>query len=254
MQPRILELRTKILKKNDELARALRSDFDRAGLFSTSLVSSPGSGKTELLTKTLAALHKTHRVAAIVGDLATDNDAVRLSASGAPARQILTGTMCHLEADMVRDALATWSLTDYDFLFIENVGNLVCPSSWDLGEALRVLLFSVTEGEDKPLKYPTLINTVDVVVISKIDLATAVEFKREQALANIQAVRPGVPVLEVSAKTGEGLTEWYNFLQSRRSAFLDAARRQPATSAAESADLIQDAAAVPPPSAAAISS
>ncbi len=220
MPPRIVELRTKILKKNDELARAMRADFVGAGLFATNVVSSPGSGKTELLTKTLAALRKTHRVAAVVGDLATDNDARRLAASGAPARQILTGAMCHLEAEMVRGALAEWTLSDYDFLFIENVGNLVCPTSWDLGEAFRVMLMSVTEGEDKPLKYPSLINTVDAVVISKIDLAAAVEFDLPLALKNIQQVRPGVDVMTLSAKTGEGLTEWLAYLALRRAEFI----------------------------------
>ena len=136
------------------------------------VVSGPGAGKTELLAGTMAMLRERgRRVAAVVGDLATDNDARRLAASGAPARQIVTGTVCHLEAQMVRTALEGWDLAGLDYLFIENVGNLVCPASFDLGEDLRVLLFPVTEGEDKPLKYPTLINTADVTLISKLDLA-----------------------------------------------------------------------------------
>jgi hydrogenase nickel incorporation protein HypB len=155
------------------------------------------------------------RVAAIVGDLATDNDARRLAATGAPARQIVTGTVCHLEAKMVRSALEEWNLGELDYLFIENVGNLVCPASFDLGEHLRVLLFPVTEGEDKPLKYPTLINSADVTVISKIDLAEAVRFDRDLARTNIDLARPGAPVLEVSARSGLGLDAWIEMLEAR---------------------------------------
>jgi hydrogenase nickel incorporation protein HypB len=216
MQPRILELRTKILKKNDELARQLRADFARWGVLAANVVSGPGAGKTELLTRTLACLNARYRTAAVVGDLATENDAARLATSGSRVKQILTGTMCHLEAEMVRGAIAEWDLNGHDFLFIENVGNLVCPSSWDLGEDLRVLLCAVTEGEDKPLKYPTLINTADAVVISKIDLAAAVEFDVELILKNVQKVRPGVPVFKVSAKTGQGFDEWIAFLEQTR--------------------------------------
>jgi hydrogenase nickel incorporation protein HypB len=215
MQPRIVELRTKILKKNDELARELRRDFTRWGLFAANVVAGPGAGKTELLARTLTRLIATHRVAAVVGDLATANDAARLAASGALVKQILTGTMCHLEAEMVRAAIEKWDLSRHDFLFIENVGNLVCPTSWDLGEDLRVLLCAVTEGEDKPLKYPTLINTADVVVISKIDLAAAVDFDLGLLVRNIELVRPSVPVLQVSAKTGAGLDAWIDFLKQR---------------------------------------
>ena len=215
MSPRILELRTRILKKNDELARAMRCDFERDGVFVSNFVSGPGAGKTELLTRTLSRLNATHRTAAVVGDLATDNDAKRLAKSGSPVKQILTGTMCHLEAEMVRKAISDWDTSALDFLFIENVGNLVCPTSWDLGEDLRVLLFAVTEGEDKPLKYPTLINTVDLVVLSKIDLAVAVDFDLDTALRNIQMVRPGVPVMQVSARTGQGMDTWIDFLKDR---------------------------------------
>jgi hydrogenase nickel incorporation protein HypB len=212
MTPRVLEVRAKILKKNDDLARAMRADFAQAGVFVANLVSSPGSGKTELLTNTLSRLITNYDVAAVVGDLATDNDARRLATSGAEARQIITQSICHLEADMVRDSLEGWNLSALDFLFIENVGNLVCPSSWDLGEDLRVLLFPVTEGEDKPLKYPTLINTADVVVISKMDLASAVGFDMQLARHNIQQVRPGIEVFETSAKTGQGIDAWIDYL------------------------------------------
>jgi hydrogenase nickel incorporation protein HypB len=206
--PRIVEVRERVLKQNDLLARELRMRFQEAQVRVVSMVSSPGSGKTTLLEKTLAALNSTWRVAALVGDLATENDALRLRRSGAPVRQITTGTVCHLDAAMVSNALAGWSLTDLDVLFIENVGNLVCPSSYDLGEDLRVVLLSATEGEDKPLKYPTIFNTADVAVITKIDLAAAAEFDRDTAYRNIQQVRPGMRVLELSAKTGAGMDGW----------------------------------------------
>jgi hydrogenase nickel incorporation protein HypB len=215
-QTRIVEIRTKILKQNDIAARALRQSFEDAGVFVVSFVSSPGAGKTMLLEKTLVSLKKDYRVAALVGDLATDNDAQRLGRAGVPVRQITTGTVCHLEADMVRAALDDWRLDELDFLFIENVGNLVCPASYDLGEALRIVLFSVTEGEDKPLKYPTIFHTADVALITKADLAAAVEFDADAADKNIQAVRPRMQILTVSAKTGAGMTEWIGLLESRR--------------------------------------
>lgn len=215
MNPRVLEVRTRILKKNDELARAMRAEFARAGVYVANFVSGPGAGKTELLRRTLVELLKDYRAAVVVGDLATENDAIRLASSGAVARQIQTDSICHLEADMVQKAIAGWDLSALDFLFIENVGNLVCPTSWDLGEDLRVLLFASTEGEDKPLKYPTLINTADVVVISKSDLATVVEFDVALARRNIELVRPGVEVIEVSAKTGQGLDRWVALLRDR---------------------------------------
>jgi hydrogenase nickel incorporation protein HypB len=211
---RLVEVRQKVLKHNDTVARALRERFRAAGVCAVSLVSSPGSGKTMFLEKTLAALHGKHRVAALVGDLATDNDAQRLARSAAPVRQITTGTVCHLEAAMVETALDGWNLEDLDFLFIENVGNLVCPATFDLGEALRLVLFSVTEGEDKPLKYPTIFITADVAVITKMDLATAVEFDADAAHRNIDSVRPDMRVLEVSAKTGAGMDDWLDFVSS----------------------------------------
>lgn len=215
MQPRLVEVRRNVLKQNDVLAAELRRRFAGAGTFVTSLVSSPGTGKTEFLEKTLTHLRPTTRVAALVGDLATANDAARLGRSGAPVRQITTGTICHLEAQMVENALGDWKLDEIDHLFIENVGNLVCPSSYDLGENLRIVLMSVTEGEDKPLKYPTIFNTADVAVITKMDLAEAVEFDLEAARTSIRAVRPGIEILEVSAKTGIGMDEWIEFLSSK---------------------------------------
>jgi hydrogenase nickel incorporation protein HypB len=215
--PRILEVRTKILKKNDEPARAMRQQFDRLGLLVVNLVSSPGTGKTSFLLETLRRLREQGEpVAAIVGDLETDNDARRLAESGAPVRQIMTHGLCHLEADMVAQELADWNLADFHYLFIENVGNLVCPTSWDLGEHVRLALLSVTEGEDKPLKYPGLFNTADVAAITKCDLAEACEFNRDLAMANIASVRPGMTVFETSAKQGTGIDQWLAYLASRR--------------------------------------
>ena len=214
--PRLVEVRQNILKQNDVLARTLRQRFEAAEVCVISLVSSPGAGKTTLLEKTLTDLRTNGlRVAALVGDLATENDAARLARSEVPVKQIVTGTVCHLDAEMVERSLADWNLNDLDCLFIENVGNLVCPSSYDLGENLRIVLMSVTEGEDKPLKYPTIFNTADVAVITKIDLATAVEFDLNAAHRSIQSVRPGMEVMEVSAKTGEGMNEFMRFLESR---------------------------------------
>jgi hydrogenase nickel incorporation protein HypB len=211
-EPRLVEVRRNVLKQNDLIARALRERFQSSGVFVVSLVSSPGSGKTTFLEKTLTALQPQYRVAALVGDLATENDAVRLSRSKAPVRQITTGTVCHLEAAMVERALDGWDLHQLDFLFIENVGNLVCPSSYDLGENLRLVLMSVTEGEDKPLKYPTVFNSADVAIVTKIELAEAVEFDWEAARANIQSVRPGMLTLRLSAKTGQGMEEFLQLL------------------------------------------
>jgi hydrogenase nickel incorporation protein HypB len=218
MNPRIVEIRQNVLKKNDEIARALRASFAAAGVFVVNLVSGPGAGKTSLLEATLARLRDAGlRVAALVGDLATENDARRLARSGAPVRQISTGTTCHLEAEMVRTSLEGWDLSSLDMLFIENVGNLVCPASYDLGENLRIVLFAVTEGEDKPLKYPTIYNSADAAVLTKVDLAEAAQFDRALALRNLQAARPDLPVLETSAVTGRGMELWIHFLNHARS-------------------------------------
>jgi hydrogenase nickel incorporation protein HypB len=214
--PRILEVRTKILKANDEIARALRRRFEAAGVVVVNLVSSPGTGKTAFLLETLRRLvARGEPAAVVVGDLETDNDARRLAASGVPVRQIMTHGLCHLEAEMVEARLAGWRLEELRYLFIENVGNLVCPTSWDLGESVRLALLSVTEGEDKPLKYPGLFNTADLAAITKLDLAKACEFDRPLARANIEAVRPGLKVIETSAKTGAGLDEWLDYLTAR---------------------------------------
>jgi len=220
MTTRIVELRQGILKKNDELARTLRERYTAGGVLVLNLVSSPGTGKTAFLERTLAELRaRGSRVAALVGDLETDNDARRLASSGAPVRQINTHGICHLDAEMIARHLDGWQgveLAALDYLFIENVGNLVCPSSYDLGEKIRVALLSVTEGEDKPLKYPTLFNSADAAIITKIDIAAAVDFDRETALRNINEIRPGIRIFETSAKTGAGMEEWLAYLAEQR--------------------------------------
>jgi hydrogenase nickel incorporation protein HypB len=212
---RLVQVRQQVLKQNDLVARALRTRFHEAGVYVVSLVSSPGAGKTAFLEQTLKRLGRTHRVAAVVGDLATENDARRLARAEVPVRQITTGTVCHLEAAMVEQALAGWNIHELDFLFIENVGNLVCPASYDLGEELRLVLFSVTEGEDKPLKYPTIVNTADVAILTKMDLASAVEFDLPAMRRNLESVRPGIEVREVSAKSGAGMDECLQWLAER---------------------------------------
>ncbi len=206
MTARIVDLRTGILEKNDLLAASLRGRFDEAGVRVSNWVSSPGTGKTALLESLLAcAIERGIAVAALVGDCATDNDAKRLARSGAPVRQIVTESMCHLEADMVSEHLADWDLDALDLLIIENVGNLVCPTAYDLGEGTRVALLSVTEGEDKPVKYPQLFHSADLVVVTKTDIAEAVEWDRDAAMAAIRAVNPTAPIMETSARTGDGV-------------------------------------------------
>jgi len=180
------------------------------------VLSSPGSGKTTFLYETVRALKGTLKTGIIVGDLATDNDAQRLGLSGAPVVQITTGTMCHLDAEMVAGGLRRLPLNDLQLLIIENVGNLVCPAAYDLGEDFRVVLFSVTEGEDKPLKYPPMFQTADVVVVSKIDLTQPCDFNRDLAMANLRRAAPKAKVFEVSARTGEGMPPWIEFLRGQQ--------------------------------------
>jgi hydrogenase nickel incorporation protein HypB len=217
MTTRIVELRRGILKKNDELAAGLRQQYATGGVLVLNLVSSPGTGKTAFLEITLRELRaRGANVAALVGDLETDNDARRLASSGAPVRQINTHGICHLDAEMIAKHLDGWELGSLDYLFIENVGNLVCPSSYDLGEKIRVALLSVTEGEDKPLKYPTLFNSADAAVITKMDIAEPCGFDRDLALRNINEIRPGIRIFETSAKTGAGMEEWLGYLAEER--------------------------------------
>jgi hydrogenase nickel incorporation protein HypB len=223
-QPRLAEVRQNVLKQNDLVARELRQRFHEAGVYVVSLVSSPGSGKTAFLEKTLTLLRHNYRVAALVGDLATENDAARLARAQVPVKQITTGTLCHLEAAMVRKAVDDWNLAELDFLFIENVGNLVCPASYDIGEDMRMVLLSVTEGEDKPLKYPHMFRAAEVMILNKIDLLPHLDFDMDLVVANARRVNPDIEVLALSARSGEGLQAWYDWL--RRAA---AAARNDAT-------------------------
>lgn len=212
---RTISIAQSILSQNDRWAERNRGYFMAKGLSVLNVLSSPGAGKTALLERTMTELRDRLKSAIIVGDLATDNDAKRLQRSGAEVIQITTGTVCHLEAEMISRALQQMHLDGVKLLAIENVGNLVCPAAYDLGEHLRVVLFSVTEGEDKPLKYPVMFKTADIVLISKIDLAEAVEFNRELALQNIRQIAPQAKILEVSAKTGEGMENWCELLQTK---------------------------------------
>ena len=206
---RTVPVQKSALELNQRLADQNRGWFRAKGLKVFNLLSSPGSGKTALLERTLRTLP---RAAAIVGDLQTENDADRLRATGAQAVQIVTGATCHLDAHMVAHALEKLDVADLETLFIENVGNLVCPASYDLGEAKRVVLLSVTEGEDKPLKYPVIFRNADLVLVTKTDLAPAVGFDREKALAAIRQTAPRAQILEVSAKTGAGCDDWFAWL------------------------------------------
>lgn len=208
-----LSVKTAILAKNDQLAQQNRRCFREHHLLVVNVLSAPGSGKTTLIERTLTDLGDRLPAAVLVGDLATDNDAQRLRRSGAPVVQITTGSACHLEANMIARSLNHFDLAALKLLVIENVGNLVCPAAYDLGESLRVVLLSVTEGEDKPLKYPVMFKTADLVVITKIDLADAVEFQRDVAIANIQKIAPQAQILEVSARTNQGIEEWYGYLE-----------------------------------------
>jgi hydrogenase nickel incorporation protein HypB len=211
-----LELRLNLLARNNELAQQNRQRFASSGLTVVNLLSSPGSGKTALLERLAQEWAPQHPLAVVVGDLATDNDAQRLRRAGVEAIQITTGQACHLEAAMVQRALAQLQLQRLELLVIENVGNLVCPAAYDLGESLRLVMLSVTEGEDKPLKYPSMFQSADLVVISKIDLASAVEFDHGLAHRHLRQVAPAAPVLELSAKTGAGMDQLYGLLQQGR--------------------------------------
>ncbi len=216
-----MALNAAVLDKNDRQAERNRGYFRALGLVVLNVLSSPGSGKTTLLGETVRRLSPRARIGIIVGDLATDNDATRLRAFGAPVIQVTTGTMCHLESEMIAKAAGQLDLTHLDLLIVENVGNLVCPASYDLGEDFRVVLTSVTEGEDKPLKYPPMFQSADIVVVSKIDLAEACDWNRALALENIRKAAPRATVLEVSARKGQGMDAWCDRLlsevQSRKS-------------------------------------
>jgi hydrogenase nickel incorporation protein HypB len=210
----------KVLNENENAAAGLRADFAREGVFVVNLIGSPGSGKTALLERTLASFDLSRRVAVLTGDIQTDADAARLSRYGFPARQITTAGACHLDARMIRRALEGWDLANLDLLFIENVGNLVCPTSYDLGEAHKIVLLSVTEGEEKPLKYPGIFYKADLMAMTKIDLLPYVPFNAAVAEQNARSVHPEIDIVRLSSTTGAGLDLWLNWLDARSSAFL----------------------------------
>jgi len=210
-----VNVRERVLHANEAAAAALRERFAATGTLVVNLVSSPGSGKTTLLETTLDALHRSLRVAALVGDIATERDAARLRATGAPARQILTGGACHLDARQLLQELDAAPFGDLDVLFVENVGNLICPTAYDLGEDFKVVLLSVAEGDDKPFKYPAIFARADVTLVTKTDLVPYVRFDWAEAVGQVRALRPDGRVLGVSAFTGEGIEAWVEFLRER---------------------------------------
>jgi len=210
----------KVLNENELVAAELRADFARHGVFAVNLIGSPGSGKTALLERTLARFDAGRRVAVLTGDIQTDADAVRLARYGFPVRQISTAGACHLDARMVRRGLEGWDLAALDLLFIENVGNLVCPTSYDLGEAKKIVLLSVTEGEEKPLKYPGIFFKSELMVLSKVDLLPYVPFRVDDARANANVTHPGIEIIEVSCTTGSGIDSWLEWVDRQMSAVL----------------------------------
>lgn len=205
----------KVLNENQRIAAELREKFREHKILVLNVISSPGSGKTTLLEKTLQAFDKSKRVVVLTGDIQTENDAKRLARWGYPVKQIVTGGTCHLDAKMIEKHLADWPLEGFDILLIENVGNLVCPSSYDLGEHAKVVILSVTEGEDKPLKYPSIFFKSELMILSKTDLLPYVPFDAELAKANAQSVHPGMKIVEVSSSTGQGMAEWMEYIDAK---------------------------------------
>ena len=225
-----LPLKSKVLNENQMIAESLRERFREHGILCLNLISGPGSGKTALLERTLASLDRSTRVCVLTGDIQTDNDARRLAQYGFPVQQITTGGTCHLDGRMIEKHLAAWNLDEIDLLFIENVGNLVCPSSYDLGEASKIVLLSVTEGEDKPLKYPSIFFKSDLFILTKVDLLPYVPFNAEVAEANARLVHPGIEIVRASSTSEGGLDAWLAWLkrrmgQARRDALIPAAAK-----------------------------
>jgi hydrogenase nickel incorporation protein HypB len=213
-------LERKVLSENERVAAGLRERFREHAVLCVNLISSPGSGKTTLLERTLESLPKTQGVAVLTGDIQTENDANRLKRFGFPVKQITTGGTCHLDARMIEKHLEGWRLEDLDILFIENVGNLVCPSSYDLGEAAKIVVLSVTEGEDKPLKYPSIFFKSELLVLSKVDLLPYVPFDMQAAVENARRVHPGMDIVKVSCLSRSGLHDWLLWLEKRKHDFL----------------------------------
>lgn len=215
MTVRTIEVRERVMARNNEIAADVRRQLDHAGIPALNLVSSPGSGKTTLLERTLDALGREMRISVVTGDVQTRNDADRLAARTSRLVQaVVTGGACHLDASQVQHALEALDLSETDLLFIENVGNLVCPAGWDLGERSKVVLFSVTEGEDKPLKYPAMFRNSSCAVLTKMDLLPHVPFELERAVAAARSVNPDLRFFFTSALTGEGMEAWFEFLRS----------------------------------------
>jgi hydrogenase nickel incorporation protein HypB len=212
----VVPVEKKVLNENQRIAASLRNRFQDHGVCCLNLISSPGSGKTALLERTLATLDSKERVAVLTGDLQTENDARRLARYGFPVQQITTGGVCHLDAGMIERALALWPLEQIDLLIIENVGNLVCPSSYDLGEGVKIVLLSVTEGEDKPLKYPSIFAKSELLVLTKIDLLPYVSFDIDQARANARLIHPNMEIVEISSTKEKGLDAWLLWIDRRR--------------------------------------
>ena len=211
-----VEVEKKVLNENQIHAEQLRERYRQQGILCVNLISAPGSGKTLLLEKTLERIDQGSRVAVLTGDLQTENDAQRLAKLGFPVKQIVTGGTCHLDARMVEKHLADWNLENIELLIVENVGNLVCPSSYDLGEDAKIVLLSTTEGEDKPLKYPSIFFKSELMILTKIDLLPYVPFKSDVAKENARRVHPQMEILEVSSTTGEGLDAWMNWITARQ--------------------------------------
>ena len=213
-------LEGKVLNENARVAAELRERFREHRVLVVNLISSPGSGKTTLLEKTLESFSPAQKVAVLTGDLQTENDANRLKRYGFPVKQITTGGTCHLDARMIEKHIADWDLEKLDLLIVENVGNLVCPSSYDLGEAAKIVLLSVTEGEDKPLKYPSIFFKSELLVLTKTDLLPYVPFDAALAIENARRVHAEMEVVRVSCLTGHGMQDWLNWLEQRKHAFL----------------------------------
>jgi hydrogenase nickel incorporation protein HypB len=216
-------LERKVLNENARIAEELRARFAEHSVVCLNLISSPGSGKTTLIERTLESFSPNERVAVLTGDIQTDNDAQRLARFGFPVRQITTGGTCHLDARMIEKALADWRLEDIDLLLIENVGNLVCPSSYDLGEAAKIVVLSVTEGEEKPLKYPSIFFKSELMILNKIDLLPYVPFQVETAVEYAHRVHAGIEIVQVSSLKKDGLADWFGWLNRKRASARTAA-------------------------------
>mgnify|MGYP001770639981 CR=1 FL=1 len=212
-EKKTIEVLRKILDANDRQAQENREHFEKHGVYCINLMSSPGAGKTSLLEKTIELLKKELRIGVIEGDLETSRDAERIRAKGAPAYQITTGNACHLDAFMVHEGIHHLPLEDLDVVFVENVGNLVCPASYDVGAHLNVVLLSVTEGDDKPEKYPVMFKSADLMLITKIDLLPYVDFSVEKAVSFARRIKPNIDCIALSVKTGEGLQNWLDYLR-----------------------------------------